>query len=85
MNNELDNLKSTLYHVAKALDYLDPSDCTPSELEIANELLNAEYLIEQENILEEKEWMDEDNCNFVTTTYVEYRVNPNKRPERLNQ
>ena len=53
MNNELDNLKSTLYHVTKALDYLDPSDCTPSELEIANELLNAEYLIEQENILEE--------------------------------
>tara|TARA_A100001201_G_C3984031_1_gene169532 strand:- start:369 stop:623 length:255 start_codon:yes stop_codon:yes gene_type:complete len=84
MNNELDSLKSTLYHVAKALDYLDPSDCTSSELEIATELLNAEYLIEQENILEEKEWIDEDNCNFNTSTYVEYRVNPNKKPERLN-
>ena len=71
MKNELE----TLYNIAKALDYLDPSDCTSSELEIATELLNAGYLIEQENILEEKEWMDEDNCSFITTTYVEYRVN----------
>ena len=29
MTSELNSLKSTLYHVAKALDYLDPSDCTP--------------------------------------------------------
>tara|TARA_B100002052_G_scaffold190721_1_gene173856 strand:+ start:627 stop:872 length:246 start_codon:yes stop_codon:yes gene_type:complete len=81
MKNEFE----TLYNIAKALDYLDPSDCTSSELEIATELLNAGYLIEQENILEEKEWMDEDNCSFITTTYVEYRVNPNKRPERLSR
>jgi hypothetical protein len=80
MKNEFE----TLYNIAKALDYLDPADCTSSELEIATELLNAGYLIEQENILEEKEWIDEDNCNFITTTYVEYRVNPNKKPERLS-
>jgi hypothetical protein len=61
MKNEFE----TLYNIAKALDYLDPSDCTSSELEIATELLNAGYLIEQENILEEKEWMDEDNCSFM--------------------
>ena len=79
MKNELE----TLYNIAKALDYLDPCDCTSSELEIATELLNAGYMIEQENILEEKEWIDEDNCNFNTSTYVEYRVNPNKKPERF--
>jgi len=76
----------TLYKIAKEFEYFDVEEASNDEMlaNICNLLVNAGYLLIQENVETSKHWVDEENCELISEVYNEYRVNPTKKPVNVN-
>lgn len=78
----MSNEQSVLYKIAKEFDGADPDCLSDSETIICDALVDIEYLIEVENIYQEKEYLDDGSIDYKERVEVEYGVNPMKNPNK---